>query len=118
LAEAVLELILSLKGKKETIEIHDGTPGGYSWGDVINIFETVKKKRVLPVSIPPFLLKAVGLAGVAISTLSSQPVMITSWKVRELLHPNWVCNNGMKGNSLAWSPRFTLKIALENDLVG
>ena len=118
LAEAVLELIQSLECKEETIEIHDGTPGGYSWNDVINIFETVKGKRVFAIRIPPSLLKAIGLVGVAVSALSSQPTMITSWKVRELLHPNWVCNNGMKDNRMAWSPRFTLKIALENDLVG
>ncbi len=118
LAEAVLGFLQAIKTPKEVIEIHDGTPGGYSWSDVIDIFEAVKGRRLLPVHIPPLILKAVGVAGGTISRLSSRPIMMTPWKVRELLYPNWVCNNNIEDRYLSWTPRFTLKIALENDLVG
>ncbi len=118
LAEAVLEMTRSEKVLGKTLELHDGTPGGYSWNDVVDIFRAVTGKKLITVTLPPALLKIIGTLGLVASRTVSRPVMITPWKVREILHPDWVCNNHRENQGLFWSPRFTLKIALENGLIG
>ena len=119
LVDAILELTRCDSMLPEMpLELDDGTPNGYSWAEVIELFEKVKKKRVISITLPPFILKAAGIAGLTVAKILSRPVMITPWKVQELLHPDWVCKNHIKNHQLSWKPQVTLKIALENGLVG
>ncbi len=118
LAEAVLEVVRDGHKSAKILEIHDGTPGGYSWMDVIHTCQTVFGRKILTVTVPGPVLKLVGLGGLVTSRLRSRPVMLTPWKVSELLHPDWVCANNVQEHGLSWMPRLTLKLALENGLVG
>ncbi len=118
LAEAVLDACTCTRVLQKRIEIHDGTPEGYAWTDVIETFEQVRGRKVISVVLPPAFLRIAGFVGLAFSRLSSRPVMLTPWKVRELLHPDWVCTNHVENHGLSWTPRITLKIALENGLIG
>ncbi|NPA94349.1 MAG: NAD-dependent epimerase/dehydratase family protein, partial [Thermodesulfobacteria bacterium] len=118
LAEAVLEMASNPKVIGKTLELHDGTPGGYSWKEVVKIFGEVTGKRPVTITLPPTLLKGLGHLGLFTSRILGRPIMLTPWKVRELLHPDWVCTNHRENSGLFWRPRFTLKIALENGLIG
>ncbi len=118
LAEAVLEVVRDSNKTAKILELHDGTPGGYSWMDVIHICQTVFGRKILTVTVPGPVLKLVGLGGLVTSRLRSRPVMLTPWKVQELLHPDWVCANHIQEHGFSWMPRLNLKLALENGLVG
>jgi hypothetical protein len=54
------------------------------------------------------------LAGVnlRLSRLLRYPPMLTPGKVREVLHPDWICNNEPVCRALAWEPRIRLADAL------
>ncbi len=118
LSEAILEACQSEAVAGRILELHDGTPGGYDWMEVVETFCLVKGKRVVPIHVPAGFLRFSALLSLALSRVSGRPAMLTPWKVRELLHSDWVCANHVENHGLSWNPRITLKIALENGLIG
>ena len=95
-------------------ELHDGTPGGYSWDDIAATVAAgagCRPGRRLPV--PGALLR--GLAGLNLATamlLRYQP-MLTPGKVNELRHPDWVCDNTAFTRVTGWRPAITLRDGLQ-----
>jgi len=108
LAEAVVKWLDQAGCHAGTYELHDGHPGGYSWHDAIDAVKQLRKKAVLRLNIPLFLVKlAAWLNLLAARTIGYAP-MLTPGKFSELSHPDWVCDNGDLQEATGWSPQILL----------
>jgi nucleoside-diphosphate-sugar epimerase len=116
LAEAVEKWLHAANFPKAVFELHDGRSDGYSWQDVIDTVGYLMGKRVRCVPVPPVFLKA--LAGLNLKTarLLGYAPMLTPGKLRELRHPNWVCDNAAITREIGWTPRVSLEEGLRRTL--
>lgn len=97
-----------------TYELHDGTPGGYSWDDIAATVAAVagcRPGRRLPV--PGALLRGLAGLNLATATLLRYQPMLTPGKVNELRHPDWVCDNTEFTRATGWRPAITLRDGLQ-----
>ena len=114
LAAAVVRWLATDTGYGQTFELHDGQSGGYDWDTVLKIGGRVLRGGgpVRRVSIPVPLLTLVALANFATSRLLGYAPMLTPGKVRELTHPNWVCDNSNFSRITGWQPAIGLEQGL------
>jgi nucleoside-diphosphate-sugar epimerase len=116
LAEAIRHWLLDDSTHEQVFELHDGHPGGYSWQDVIGTFERLRVKRVRRVHVPAAIVRiAATLNFIAARTLGYEP-MLTPAKLRELSHPNWVCENDAITRETGWTPHVSLEDGLRRTL--
>lgn len=116
LAEAIRHWLLDECLQGEVVELHDGQPGGYSWQDVIGTFERLGVKRVRRVHVPVAGVRVVAALNFIVArTLGYQP-MLTPAKLRELRHPDWVCENTDITRETGWRPRVSLEDGLRRTL--
>lgn len=99
-------------------ELHDGRNGGYSWETVAETFRRVRGRRVVLLPVPKALVWMIGHVNLVASRMLSRHPMLSPWKVREIFHPDWTCDNRAICRALGWRPSISLKIALENGLIG
>lgn len=112
LAAAVGQLLESTA--EGTYELHDGTPGGYSWDDIAATVAAVtgrRRGRRLP--LPGALLRGLAGLNLAAATLLRYQPMLTPGKVNELRHPDWVCDNSALTRATGWRPAITLRDGLQ-----
>jgi nucleoside-diphosphate-sugar epimerase len=106
LAEAVCCLLRSEStGKSRCFELHDGHPGGYTWQQISMIASHLNGKQPYSLRIPHSLLQMVALCNVCLARLLGYPAMLTPGKVREIFHPDWVCDNTTISKAIGWQPR-------------
>jgi len=114
LATAVLRWLAADAGSAQTFELDDGRVGGYDWGNVLDIAGRVLRNgapvRRVPIPIP--LLNFAALANLGASRLLRYAPMMTPGKVRELTHPDWVCDNDRITRAIGWHPAFGLERGL------
>jgi len=116
LAEAIRYWLLDDCSQEQVLELHDGHPGGYSWQDVIATFERLGTKRVRRVHVPVAGVRlAATLNFIAARMLGYEP-MLTPSKLRELRHPNWVCENAAITRETGWKPHVSLEDGLKRTL--
>jgi nucleoside-diphosphate-sugar epimerase len=116
LAEAALKWLQDANFPEAVFELHDGQPDGYSWQDVIDTVGHLTAKRVRCVPVPFVFLKT--LAGLNLKTarvLGYAP-MLTPGKLRELRHPDWVCDNTDITQKTGWTPQISLEEGLRRTL--
>lgn len=89
-------------------ELHDGRSNGYTMDDVIEIAARFSSRRVYRVRVPSMLLDLVAAANLRFSRLAGYEPMLTPWKLSELRHPRWVCDNGNFTAASGWEPRISL----------
>ena len=87
--------------------IDDGTQGGYDW---MAIGEAVSGKKIRTLPVPRVLLDGVARLNRLISGLFGYAPMLTPGKVRELVQPEWLCDNRDFTGATGWRP--TLDLAL------
>jgi nucleoside-diphosphate-sugar epimerase len=75
-------------------EIGDGKPGGYGWEDLAAIASAFRGRPVRPLFLPAFVPQTIAAAAAALARLTGAPGMISSGKVRELYHRDWVSREG------------------------
>jgi nucleoside-diphosphate-sugar epimerase len=116
LAAAVLKWLVSGTGESRVFELDDGHPGGYSWFEVAETFERLRGKSAfhfhvskLPMSV------AARLNQIAASIMGYAP-MFTPGKVREIRHPDWVCDNSTFSRTINWKPTVCLEEGLRTTL--
>ena len=114
LATAVLRWLAADTGYAQTFELDDGYTGGYDWGNVLDIAGRVLRDgapvRRVPIPVP--LLNIAALANLGASRLFRYAPMLTPGKVRELTHPDWVCDNAKITRAIEWHPAFGLERGL------
>jgi nucleoside-diphosphate-sugar epimerase len=116
LAEAIRQWLLDHSLQGEVFELHDGHLGGYSWQDVIGTLERLAAKRVRRIHVPVAGVRvAATLNFIAARALGYKP-MLTPAKLRELRHPNWVCENTDITRETGWTPRVSLDDGLRRTL--
>jgi len=92
-----------------TFGLHDGRAGGYSWEDVIEALSPLRSGRgVWRLRIPEAALRPLAAANVWAARLGGPAPMLTPGKLRELTHPDWVCDNAELAGVTGWQPQVSL----------
>jgi len=86
-------------------ELHDGHRDGYTWTDIVTIATYLNGKKPRCLSIPRSLMQIAGLANISLARLVGYLPMLTPGKVREIFHPNWVCDNTAITGAIGWQPQ-------------
>jgi nucleoside-diphosphate-sugar epimerase len=116
LAEAIRHWLFVDRLQEKVFELHDGHRGGYSWQDVIGTFKRIGGKRIRCVHVPVSGVRvAAALNFIAARALGYKP-MLTPAKLRELTHPNWVCENTTITRETGWTPHISLEDGLRRTL--
>ena len=90
------------------MSLHDGQAGGYDWNDLARLTGIACGRTVRPWEVPrPLLDLAASVNPLLCALLGSAP-MLSPAKLRELRHPDWVCNNREITQLLGWEPRISL----------
>lgn len=116
LAEAVLKWLEAAHFPEAVFELHDGQPDGYSWQDVIDTVGNLAARRVRCVPVPFIVLNALAELNQRTARVLGYAPMLTPGKLRELRHPDWVCDNAAITRETGWIPRVSLKEGLRRTL--
>jgi len=92
--------------------LHDGHKDGYDWDDVCQTVSEICQRSVRPIEIPSLLLDIPAWLNARVSSWLGYAPMLTPEKLRELRHPDWVCDNVEINNLLGWQPRVSLREGL------
>jgi 2-alkyl-3-oxoalkanoate reductase len=112
LVEAVMRLMALGRPIRGVLPLHDGREAGYSWPEVARIGAARRGARVRTVPVPRALLGAIAELNLRSAGLRGASPMLTPAKLRELVHPDWTCDNSGLEAALGWSPRATLETCL------
>ena len=91
---------------QKTFAIDDGTLGGYSWEAIGKAVGTGKPWMI---KLPRFLLDMTAGTNLLFSSLLGYTPMLTPGKVRELVQPDWLCDNRDFTEVTGWKPRLSLR---------
>jgi nucleoside-diphosphate-sugar epimerase len=106
LAEAVNCLLKTEPAQEgRCFELHDGHPDGYTWLQIAEIASHLNGKKPLNLAVPRSLLQLIALGNHCLARLLGYPPMLTPGKVREIFHPDWVCDNTAISKAVDWQPR-------------
>ncbi len=108
LVTAVSQWISCAKPPSGVYELHDGRSNGYTIDEIIKIVAGVLQRRVQRVRIPSGLLDIVASANLRLARIVGYQPMLTPWKLTELRHPRWVCDNSDFTAVSGWEPRVSL----------
>src|SRR5262249_41927625 len=86
----------------KAIEVDDGHPGGYSWQDLAEAAGRATGRALRPLRIPPAAIRIAGAGGAFFAGLRGQVPTLSPGKVREILHPDWVCRDRDLERSTGW----------------
>ncbi len=92
--------------------LHDNREGGYDWNEVCQVVSELCQRRVRPIEIPSLLLDIPAWLNARLSPGLGHAPMLTPGKLRELRHPDWVCDSDAISALLDWQPRITLREGL------
>jgi nucleoside-diphosphate-sugar epimerase len=114
LASAVLRWLAADTGYGRTFELDDGRPGGYDWQTVLDIAGRAfgRTTPVRRVQIPVPLLRLAASANLGAARLLGYAPMLTPGKVREITHPDWVCDSHAFADAIGWRPAIGLESGL------
>ena len=94
-------------------ELDDGMPGGYDGRSVAAIAQDVWKRPVRCLFLPASLVSMTANVNLCLARLLHYSPMLTPGKVRELQHPDWVCDITPLIQALPdWQPCIRLRDAL------
>jgi nucleoside-diphosphate-sugar epimerase len=90
LADAVATLLGAPAWTGSVIDVDDGRQSGYAWRDVIAIAGDHLGRPVRRIGVPFSLAWLPVAIGQTVATLLGRTPMLTTAKLRELFHPDWV----------------------------
>ncbi len=106
LADAVLA-VLAAAPPPAIHEVTDARAAGYSWEELSGAAAAALGRNPRPRRVPAALLHGIGLLGDA-AALVGGTRMVTSQKVREMLHADWSSDPSRQINPGLWRPKITL----------
>ena len=115
LVDAIVRWLTAPAEVRGIFELDDGMPGGYDWRMLKDMAEAAWGRHIRAIPVPTGLLRGVSYLNLWLSRLSGHSPMLTPGKVRELTHPDWVCDNSPARAALDWQPRIRLADALRDD---
>jgi nucleoside-diphosphate-sugar epimerase len=104
LAGAVGTVLASDRSIGLVAELDDGRPGGHSWPELVSVAAAQLGRRAHVFRVPMALPYSLGLLNAALARLPGYTPMLTPGKVRELYHPDWVCDTTAIMQKTAWRP--------------
>lgn len=116
LAEAVVRWLDHGIGEGHVFELHDGHQGGYAWSDVVDTVGRLSGRTAFQIQVPVVILRVLATLNVTAARFLGYAPMLTPGKIRELRHPNWVCDNGELTRTTGWSPKVSLEEGLRRTL--
>lgn len=112
LCEAVVRLLRRAEPVAGVWPLHDGRAEGYAWQDVADIGAALRGAPVRVVPVPRRLLGAAAALNLRTAALRGARPILTPGKLRELVHPDWVCDNSSLAEALGWAPSRSLEAGL------
>jgi 2-alkyl-3-oxoalkanoate reductase len=114
LASAVLRWLAADAGYGRTFELDDGRPGGYDWDTVLTLAGRAlgRASPIRQVPIPVPLLRLAAWANLGAASLLGYAPMLTPGKVREITHPDWLCDSHDFADATGWRPAIGLESGL------
>jgi nucleoside-diphosphate-sugar epimerase len=116
LADAVHRLLESAPWPRVPFEIHDGRAGGYAWKDLTETVARILRKPVRSLRLPAAFMRAAARGSLLLARAFGYTPMLTPGKVRELTHPDWVCDDRALRRAIGWTPRFPLEAGMRQTL--
>ena len=98
-------------------ELDDGTPGGYDHEAVKKIASRIWKRPVCTLLVPISIIRLLASLNLGLARLFHYSPMLTPGKVRELQHPDWVCNIEELTRTIGWRPVRQLQNALQQAIL-
>jgi len=92
--------------------LDDGKAGGYSWQEVSAAVAQLCQRRVRIIGVPAPVLNIPAWINRGLARLFGYAPMLTPEKLRELRHPDWVCDNRALQQVIDWRPRYQLQAGL------
>jgi nucleoside-diphosphate-sugar epimerase len=92
--------------------LHDGKPNGYSWSDLSATAARLCQRTVREIPIPSMVLAIPAWINRYLAQAFRYAPMLTPEKLRELRHPNWVCDNEAIQRIVDWQPQVSLEEGL------
>jgi nucleoside-diphosphate-sugar epimerase len=83
---------------------------------LIETVAAIAGKPVRRLRIPVGLVQAVARGNLLLSRALGYAPMLTPGKVRELSHPDWVCDDRAFRRATGWLPRFPLDAGMRQTL--
>jgi len=93
--------------------LHDGKQGGYSWSDVSATVSSLCQRPVREFAVPSVMLSVPAWINRRLARWLGYAPMLTPEKLRELRHPDWVCDNEAIQTVLDWRPSVQLEEGLK-----
>ena len=93
--------------KGQTFTCHDGKVGGYTWDEIWRSLRG--PKPWLYIAIPLFVLRLLSAINMLGARIFRYAPMLTSGKVNEIQHEDWVCDNTDIVSCTTWEPSKNLK---------
>lgn len=94
--------------------LDDGKAGGYSWDDVSITVGQLCQRRVHTLQVPAAMLDIPAWVNRSLGRLWGYAPMLTPEKLRELRHPDWVCDNQALKAVVDWQPCYQLAEGLRH----
>jgi len=116
LAQAVIKWLVSQSLENRVYELDDGHPRGYSWCEVVETFERLRGKPVFHFHVSERPMNVAAKINQFAASVIGYAPMLTPGKVRELRHPDWVCDNSMFCQATDWTPTVCLEEGLRATL--
>lgn len=103
LAAAIAKWVTG-QAPRATFELDDGTPQGYTMDDVVEIAKQLHGRDIRRLRIPEATLDLLANLNLWSGRTFGYAPMLTPWKLRELRHPRWVCDNNALSSAIDWVP--------------
>ena len=116
LAAAIQSFLEQSEWPQTIYELHDGQSGGYSWDEVVMLFSRLRARKLIKIHVPLSLLSLTANMNQFISRWTGKQPMLTPGKIRELNHPDWVCDNRAITAQTGWQPKIDLETGLKRTM--
>lgn len=108
---AAVLLALARAGPSHTsLEIDDGTPGGYSHPEFADAIAAALGRRVRTVPLPLSMLRMAARIGIS--------AKLTPDRARYIAHPDWVARGGNAALAGIWAPQFDTAHGIADTIAG
>ena len=96
----------------QTFEIDDGRTTGYDWYDIRDIVEELCGRKIRVIRAAKWLLDLPAWINSRIGAAFGTSPMLTTQKLRELRHQDWVSDNSAFCQAANWQPMMSLSEGL------
>lgn len=91
---------------------------GWSWSELARIAGQASGRPVRTIAAPATALRLAAATSLVLARSVGRKALLSPGKARELLHPNWVCDNELIEQCLGWRPTTRLERMLASVLSG